>query len=48
MVRRHACESRAKPWEGAFGGLRDLRWENRRIDRLMDAEFGIIHESERR
>lgn len=28
-----------KPWEAAFGGLRSLHRENRRIDRIISAEF---------
>ena len=34
------------PWEKAFGGLRDLCRENRRIERLIKAEFGTIDEDE--
>jgi hypothetical protein len=29
-----------KPWEAAFGGLRDLHRENLRIQKLIDTEFG--------
>ena len=35
-----------KPWEKAFGGLRDLHRENRRIDRLISAEFEVIDEEQ--
>ena len=42
FLRRQAI---AKPWESAFGGLRDLHRENRRIERLMDAEFETIDEN---
>ena len=32
----------AKPWEKAFGALRDLHRENRRIERLIAAEFETV------
>ena len=47
LLRRQGGEQTAKPWEKAFGGLRDLHRENRRIDRLIDAEFGTIFEAVR-
>jgi hypothetical protein len=28
-----------RPWQAAFGGLRSLHHENRRIERLIEAEF---------
>jgi hypothetical protein len=31
-----------QPWRKAFGGLRDLHRENRRIDRLIAEEFERI------
>ena len=35
----------AKPWMKAFGGLRDLHRENKRIDRVIREEFeGIDQE----
>ena len=34
------------PWEKAFGGLKDLRRENRRIERLIAAEFEVIDHDE--
>jgi hypothetical protein len=30
------------PWMQAFGGLRDLKQETRRIQRIIDKEFGQI------
>ena len=38
----------AKSWEKAFGGLRHLHRENRRIDPLIAAEFETIDEEKRR
>jgi hypothetical protein len=46
LLRRQGDEPTAKPWERAFGGLHDLRLENRKIERLIDAEFGAIDEDE--
>jgi hypothetical protein len=36
----------SKPWENAFGGLKDLHRENRRIERLIAAEFETIDKEE--
>ena len=36
----------AKPWEAAFGGLKSLRRENRRIDKVIAAEFERIDNDE--
>jgi hypothetical protein len=33
-----------KPWMKAFGGLRDLHAETKRIDRVIAREFGRIDE----
>ncbi len=38
--------SGAKPWEAGFGALRNLHRENRRIERLIAAEFEAIDEEE--
>ena len=38
--------NRAKPWENAFGGLRDLHKENKRLDKLISDEFGHIEEEQ--
>ncbi len=35
-----------KPWEAAFGGLRSLHRENRRIDRIISAEFESVDDEE--
>jgi len=32
----------AAPWMEAFGGLKDLRAESRRIDKAIEAEFGTV------
>ena len=34
------------PWREAFGGLRDLHRENRRVDRIITKEFERIDEEE--
>jgi hypothetical protein len=37
----------AKPrWMKAFGGLRGLHRENKRLDRLIAREFGVIDEED--
>ncbi len=47
QLRRHGAPgTEAKPWETAFGGLQDLHSENRRIDRLIAAEFETIDEEQ--
>ena len=35
-----------KPWESAFGGLRDLHKESKRIDKVIADEFGQIEEEQ--
>jgi hypothetical protein len=35
-----------KPWEKAFGGLKALRQENRRIEAIIDDEFEKIEPGE--
>ena len=34
------------PWMQAFGGLRDLKHETRRIQKIIDKEFGQIDEED--
>jgi hypothetical protein len=34
------------PWMKAFGELRDLREETRRIQRIIDKEFGQLDEED--
>jgi hypothetical protein len=46
LLRRQGGEQAVKPWERAFGGLKDLHRENLRIQRLIDAEFETIDEDE--
>lgn len=36
----------AKPWEGAFGGLRHLHSETKRIEQVIAAEFEAVDEEE--
>ena len=38
--------SAAPRWMQAFGGLRDLHRENKRLDRLIAREFGVIEEED--
>lgn len=45
-LRRHLDPASAKPWEKAFGGLRDLHKENKRLDKLIAGEFGRIDEEQ--
>ena len=35
-------EPAEKPWLTAFGGLKDLHKENRKLDRLIADEFGQV------
>jgi hypothetical protein len=37
---------REPPWMKVFGGLRDLHRENKRIERITEAEFETIDEGE--
>ncbi len=43
---RAASENASQPWEAAFGGLKALHRENRRIDQIISAEFESIDEEE--
>ena len=42
LRRQGRLETGAKPWEKAFGALRDLHRETLRIDRLIAAEFETV------
>ena len=44
LQRRSGVSPVGKSWQNAFGGLRDLHRENRRIERLIAAEFETIEE----
>jgi hypothetical protein len=49
LRQRHGTASGAEfnpPWMQAFGGLRDLKQETRRIQRIIDKEFGQIDEED--
>ena len=46
LRRQRPGPSAAKAWEAAFGGLRGLHRENRRIDRIIAAEFETIDEKQ--
>ena len=39
---RDASAGIRKPWEKAFGGLKSLRQENRRIEAIIEEEFERI------
>jgi hypothetical protein len=43
---RRKAEPTGKPWESAFGGLRDLHRENLRLQKLIAAEFETIDEEQ--
>ena len=46
-LHRRGSEGRTgKLWDSAFGGLRSLHRENRRIERIISAEFESIDEEE--
>jgi hypothetical protein len=46
QLRRKSSQPASKPWESAFGGLKDLHRENLRIQKLISAEFEVIDEEE--
>jgi len=43
---RREQEAPEKPWRKAFGGLRELHAETKRIDRVIAREFEEIDEEE--
>ncbi len=45
-LRKPAPLNGRKPWEPAFGMLKDLHEETKRIERLIEAEFETIDEEE--
>jgi hypothetical protein len=47
QLRRHTPEqAQDKPWMRAFGGLRQLHKENKRLERIIATEFESIDEEE--
>ena len=42
LNQRNSGDGGAIPWEAAFGGLKRLHRENRRIDRIIAAEFESV------
>jgi hypothetical protein len=48
LNQKYRGDGGAMPWEAAFGGLRQLHRENRRIDRIIAAEFETVDQEERR
>jgi hypothetical protein len=49
LRQRHGTANGAEfnpPWMQAFGGLRNLKQETRRIQRIIDKEFGQIDEED--
>jgi hypothetical protein len=46
-VRTKACGNKpAQPWMRAFGGLRELHRESKRVDRIIKEEFEHIDDQE--
>ncbi len=45
-LRRKAGGPEEKPWMRAFGGLRELHGETRRLERVVAAEFERIDDEE--
>ena len=45
-LRASGAAAPEKPWMRAFGGLRDLHRESRRIERSIEAEFERIEEED--
>ena len=46
LRRKAALASPNKPWMRAFGGLRDLHRESKRLERVIQLEFERIDEEE--
>jgi hypothetical protein len=46
LRRKAALPSPNKPWMRAFGGLRDLHRESKRLERVIQREFERIDEEE--
>ena len=46
LRRRSGAESDAPPWMKAFGGLRHLSQENKRIARIIEEEFERVDEED--
>jgi hypothetical protein len=46
LRQKRSRDREALPWEAAFGGLKQLHRENRRIDRIIAAEFETIDQDE--
>jgi hypothetical protein len=46
LRRKTALPSPNKPWMRAFGGLRDLHPESKRLERVVQQEFERIDEEE--
>jgi len=42
LRRKSSGAGSGKPWRKAFGGLRDLHRETRRLERLIAKEFEVI------
>jgi hypothetical protein len=47
LTRSEGARKQSKPWMALAGGLKHLRAETRRIERLIDAEFEIIEPEDR-
>lgn len=44
--KKDVADPQDPPWMNAFGELRDLREETRRIQKIIDQEFGKIDEED--
>ncbi len=47
IARADGARSQQKPWMALAGGLKHLRSENRRIERVIEAEFENIEPEDR-
>ncbi len=47
IARVEGSNTKQKSWMALAGGLKHLRTENRRIDRVIDAEFGVVEPEDR-
>jgi hypothetical protein len=47
IARVNGVSSQQKPWMALAGGLKHLRSENRRIERVIEAEFENVEPEDR-
>lgn len=46
LQQKNSGDSGPLPWEAAFGGLKHIHRENKRIDRIIAAEFETVDQEE--